>query len=85
MPGKHGDHDIKVGVQYQYSGAVNANQGNLNGTFAFGRSNAPFNAADPATYPDRFTHPRRRAEHLLREGALRLRRSCRTSGASTSG
>ena len=37
------------------AGADNANQGNLNGTFAFGRNNAPFNAADPRTYPDRFT------------------------------
>ena len=55
LPGKHGDHDLKVGAQYQYSGADNENQGNLNGTFAFGRSNAPFNAADPRTYPDRLT------------------------------
>ena len=34
---------------------TNENQGNLNGTFAFGRSNATFNAADPRTYPDRLT------------------------------
>ena len=53
MPGMRGDHDIKVGVQYQYSGAYNRNQGNLNGTFAFGRSNGPFNPANPLTYPDR--------------------------------
>ncbi|MEO7273515.1 MAG: hypothetical protein ABIX28_06740 [Vicinamibacterales bacterium] len=55
IPNKHGDHDLKIGAQYEYSGADNANQGNLNGTFAFGRSDAPFNAADPRTYPDRFT------------------------------
>jgi Carboxypeptidase regulatory-like domain len=55
LPGRHGDHDIKFGAQYEYSGAANNNQGNLNGTFAFGRSNAVFNAADPRTYPDRFT------------------------------
>ena len=66
----HGDHDVKVGAQYQYSGAANQNQGNLNGTFAFGRSDAPFNAADPRTYPDRLTDPCRRAEPVLREGAL---------------
>jgi hypothetical protein len=55
LPNRHGDHDLKVGAQYEYSGADNANQGNLNGTFAFGRNNAPFNAADPRTYPDRLT------------------------------
>ena len=48
LPGKHGDHDLKLGAQYEYSGATNRNEGNLNGTFAFGRSNAPFNAVEPA-------------------------------------
>ncbi len=55
LPGRHGDHDVKFGVQYSYSGAFNTNQGNMNGTFAFGRSNVAFNAADPRTYPDRFS------------------------------
>ena len=55
LPGKHGDHDIKVGAQYEYSVAANANQGNLNGTFSFGRSNVAFNSAVPSTYPDRFS------------------------------
>ena len=55
LPGRHGDHDIKFGAQYEYSGAANNNQGNANGTFSFGRSDAVFNAADPRTYPDRFT------------------------------
>ena len=55
VPGKHGDHDIKFGAQYEYTGALNLNQGNLNGTFSFGLSNGPFNAADPRTYPDRFS------------------------------
>ena len=50
-----GDHDIKFGVQYEYSGAWNTNQGNLNGSFAFGRNNAPFNSAIPSTYPDRLS------------------------------
>jgi outer membrane receptor protein involved in Fe transport len=53
--GWKGDHDIKVGGQYEYVGAANVNQGNMNGTFAFGRSDGPFNAADPFTYPDRLT------------------------------
>jgi Carboxypeptidase regulatory-like domain/TonB-dependent Receptor Plug Domain len=55
IPGKGGDHDVKFGVQYSYSAAFNTNQGNLNGTFAFGRSNAVFNRAIPSTYPDRLT------------------------------
>jgi hypothetical protein len=55
LPSKGGDHDIKLGMQYEYSGAWNTNQGNLNGTFAFGRNNAPFNSSNPFTYPDRFT------------------------------
>lgn len=55
LPGMRGDHDIKIGFQAQYSQARNDNQGNLNGTFSFGNSNAAFNAADPRTYPDRFS------------------------------
>jgi hypothetical protein len=55
LPGHHGDHDIKFGAQYEYSGAYNRNDGNLNGTFTFGRNDNPFNAANPFTYPDRFS------------------------------
>src|SRR5688572_1884926 len=55
LPGKRGDHDIKIGAQYEYVGADNVNQGNMNGTFAFGRNDGPFNAADPFTYPERLT------------------------------
>ena len=55
LPGRGGDHDLKVGAQYTYSGAQNRNDGNLNGTFAFGQNNLDFNAADPRTYPDRLT------------------------------
>ena len=55
IPGAHGDHDIKFGGQYEFTNALNLNQGNLNGTFTFGLNNGPFNAADPRTYPDRFT------------------------------
>jgi hypothetical protein len=55
LPNKHGDHDVKMGVQYEYTGANNLNDGNANGTFSFGLSNGPFNANDPRTYPDRFS------------------------------
>lgn len=53
IPGKHGDHDVKFGVQYEYSQAYNTNQGDLNGRFQFQRSDVPFNRAVPSTYPDR--------------------------------
>ena len=55
LPGKKGDHDIKLGVQWQYSQSENDTQDNLNGTFSFGLSNAPFDAANPRTYPERFS------------------------------
>src|SRR5689334_1018013 len=38
LPNHKGDHDIKFGAQYEYTGALNLNQGNLNGTFTFGLS-----------------------------------------------
>jgi hypothetical protein len=53
LPGRRGEHDIKFGAQYQYSQSQNSTQDNLNGTFSFGTSIGPFNAADPRTYPDR--------------------------------
>lgn len=55
IPGRAGDHDIKAGVQAQYSQSRNDTQDNLNGTFSFSRSNGPFDPADPRTYPDRFS------------------------------
>ena len=55
VPGDHGSHDLKFGVQYSYSGAYNTNQGNLNGTFSYGRNNTLFSSAVPSTYPDRLT------------------------------
>jgi outer membrane receptor protein involved in Fe transport len=55
IPGWGGDHDLKAGVQLQYSQSQNDTQDNLNGTFSFSQSNGPYNAADPFTYPDRFS------------------------------
>jgi carboxypeptidase family protein/TonB-dependent receptor-like protein len=52
VPGKHGDHDLKFGVQFQYTSADSNQQDNMNGTFTF-RTNSPFNSADPRTYPER--------------------------------
>jgi len=55
LPGKRGDHDIKAGAQYEYSGAANTNQGNMNGTFSFALNDLPFSSSNPRTYPDRFS------------------------------
>ena len=55
IPSFKGDHDLKVGVQYQYSQSRNDTQDNLNGVFNFGLSDAPFDPANPSTYPERFS------------------------------
>jgi len=55
LPGRRGDHDLKVGLQYQYVEVTSNAHDNLNGTFSFGRSNADFTAANPFTYPDRLS------------------------------
>src|SRR4051794_24072055 len=55
LPNRHGDHDVKFGVQYEYTGANNLNDGNANGTFSFGQNDLPFDKSNPFTYPDRFS------------------------------
>ncbi|MGE0363297.1 MAG: carboxypeptidase regulatory-like domain-containing protein [Vicinamibacterales bacterium] len=52
VPGKKGDHNIKVGGRYTYSKLRRVSQINQNGTFNF-NTNLPFNPADPRTYPER--------------------------------
>jgi hypothetical protein len=54
VPGKKGDHDVRLGAQYQYVDSGLDIHGNRNGTFVF-RSDAPFDASDPRTYPERLT------------------------------
>ncbi|MEQ1910402.1 MAG: TonB-dependent receptor, partial [Vicinamibacterales bacterium] len=54
IPGKKGDHDVKFGVRYNYTKLQRVSQINQNGTFTF-NNDAPFNAADPRTYPERLT------------------------------
>jgi carboxypeptidase family protein/TonB-dependent receptor-like protein len=54
LPGKHGDHDLKAGFQYQYSKNALEEQGSMNGAFSFA-SDKEFNAADPSTYPERLS------------------------------
>src|SRR5262245_23224025 len=55
MPGKKGDHDLKFGASWYYLPLEVFEAGNQNGTFTFSASDKDFNAADPRTYPDRFS------------------------------
>jgi hypothetical protein len=55
VPNKGGDHDLKLGAQYEYIEADNLAQDNLNGTFTFGQNDLPFDRNNPRTYPDRLT------------------------------
>lgn len=47
-----GGHSFKFGLEYNYVTADNRSEDSLNGVFSFPR-NLPFNASDPATYPNR--------------------------------
>ena len=54
LPGKQGDHDMKFGFRYNYTTLRRVSQVNQNGTFTF-NTNLPFDAANPGTYPERFS------------------------------
>lgn len=54
VPNKAGDHELKFGVSHNYTWMRLQDFGNENGTFTFA-TDAPFNAADPRTYPERFS------------------------------
>jgi hypothetical protein len=52
VPGKRGDHDLKLGINYLYSTLRIENYGNMNGTFTL-NTDRPFDRNDPRTYPER--------------------------------
>ncbi|MPY91009.1 MAG: TonB-dependent receptor plug domain-containing protein [Luteitalea sp.] len=52
VPGKRGDHDVKLGAQYQYSTNDFSNQGDFNGRFAFS-GDGPFDSNNPRSFPER--------------------------------
>jgi hypothetical protein len=54
VPSKAGRHDFKFGAKYTYAWISNPNNSNANGTFTFNHQ-LRFDAADPRTYPERFT------------------------------
>ena len=54
LPGKGGDHDMKFGVNYLYSGLRIEDYGTMNGAWTF-NTDRPYNAADAFTYPERFS------------------------------
>src|SRR5262245_13924303 len=55
VPNKKGEHDMKFGFRYNYTELRRVSQINMNGTFTFSQNDNVFNAADPRTYPDRFS------------------------------
>ena len=54
VPGKRGDHELKIGARYHYTELRRVSQINQNGTFRF-NTDLPFDAANPRTYPERLT------------------------------
>jgi len=54
LPGKHGDHDMKFGLRYNYTELRRVSQVNSNGTFRI-NSDLPFDSANPRTYPELFS------------------------------
>ena len=54
IPGRKGDHSLRMGVQYEYIDVFSSAQDNLNGTFTF-RTDNPFNSGNPSTYPERLS------------------------------
>ncbi len=53
IPGSKGDHNLRLGVQYQYSTQESSAQDNWNGTFVMPAGT--FNPNDFRTYPERLT------------------------------
>src|SRR5437867_2369163 len=54
VPGKRGDHELKFGARYNYTGLKRVSQINTNGMFSF-NTDLPFDPANPRTYPERLT------------------------------
>jgi hypothetical protein len=54
VPARWGTHDLKVGAQYIYGITRTQNWDDTNGRFTFSTT-APFDPADPRTYPERLT------------------------------
>jgi hypothetical protein len=54
VPGKRGDHEVKVGARYNYTELRRVSQINENGTFSI-NSDLAFDPANPRTYPERLT------------------------------
>jgi hypothetical protein len=65
LPNRHGDHDVKVGAQYEYSGAKNTTQDNLNGTLYVRHEQRSVQCVQSIHVSRPVHDPRRRsAEHL---------------------
>lgn len=55
VPDWHGQHSLKAGVDYTRVRFDSLFATNQNGTFVFPHNNYPFNAANPATFPNRYS------------------------------
>lgn len=65
LPDKKGSHDIKFGVEYNLIENRRFQASNANGTFLFS-TDAPYDSADPRTYPDQLTIRTGDANYLSR-------------------
>jgi len=54
VPGKRGDHEVKIGARYHFTELQRVSQINENGTFRF-NTDLSFDPANPRTYPERLT------------------------------
>jgi hypothetical protein len=54
LPNKGGDHDLKFGLNYLYSGLRVQDYGNMNGTFTM-NVDVPFDPTNPRSYPERLS------------------------------
>lgn len=55
LPGKRGDHDLKLGGSIVYTPLHIYDASTQNGVFGFSASDQPFDRNNPRTYPDRLT------------------------------
>ena len=74
IPSGRGDHDLRIGTQYVVLRRLQPQRRQPERHVQpSARTTTNFNSARSAHLPGSLHHPRRRPEHLLREGALRLR------------
>ena len=84
LPGKKGDHDLRLGLQYEYVWRTSTPTGNLNGTFLF-HGNEPVRSRRPAHLSRAPEHPRAAGRASSTRSRTISAPSPRTSGSSGGG